>query len=230
MKVSVVIPALNEEKIIGRTLTALKRQPGNFEIIVVDNSSTDSTSEIAKRYADKVVSEKNQGVAYARNKGAAAASGEILAFLDADCISSPDWMQAITDSFSDQSLTGLTGPVYPLSESLIAKIFFCFSWTLFGKLAISSGIPLFPGGNSIYRAPIFHASGGFRPDAIPGEDTELSIRLRRSGKFAYSPKLCVWTRTSRFQDGYLCEVLKWLKVGSKLQKMGGWDYGYPSYR
>jgi glycosyltransferase involved in cell wall biosynthesis len=80
---SVIIPAFNEEKFLPRCLESLKNQKfKDFEIIVVDNNSTDKTAEIAKKFNVILVSEKSQGVAYARNKGAEIAKGEILIFND----------------------------------------------------------------------------------------------------------------------------------------------------
>ncbi len=80
---SVIIPAFNEENFLPRCLESLKNQKfKDFEIIVVDNNSTDKTAEIAKKFNVILFSEKNQGVAYARNKGSEIAKGEILVFTD----------------------------------------------------------------------------------------------------------------------------------------------------
>jgi glycosyltransferase involved in cell wall biosynthesis len=91
--ISVIIPAFNEEKFLGNCLFSLKNQDFNdFEIIVVDNNSRDKTSKIAKKFGVKLVSEKNQGAALARNRGAKEAKGEILAFTDADTILPKNWL------------------------------------------------------------------------------------------------------------------------------------------
>ncbi len=86
--ISVVVPAFNEEKFIGRCLEALKRQDFSekYEIIVVDNNSTDKTAQIAKRMGVKVVSEKKQGDVFALRKGCSEAQGEIIAITDAETL------------------------------------------------------------------------------------------------------------------------------------------------
>jgi len=116
MFISVVIPAYNEEKYLGRCLRALRNQnyPRScYEVIVVDNGSTDSTAEIARSCGARVVREGVKGVAWARQRGALAAMGEVIAFTDADTIVLPHWLARIAAHFTaDPTLGGLYGPVY----------------------------------------------------------------------------------------------------------------------
>ncbi|MFH0875476.1 MAG: glycosyltransferase family 2 protein, partial [archaeon] len=85
--ISVIIPAYNEEKCITECLNSLKNQQfKDFELIVIDNNSKDSTSKIAKQYTKKVFLCKEQGISSARNFGAKKAKGKILCFIDADGI------------------------------------------------------------------------------------------------------------------------------------------------
>ena len=96
MKVSVIIPAYNEEKSLGQTLDAVMVSDyHDFEIIVSDNGSVDKTSEIARSKGVKVVSEKRKGTLWAREAGRKAATGEILVFLDADCLPEKTWLSNI---------------------------------------------------------------------------------------------------------------------------------------
>ncbi len=86
---SLIIPAFNEEKYIGRLLTSIAELPLTSvkEVIVVDNNSTDKTQEIARSFKNvTVVTETRKGVAFARSRGAELATGEIIAFLDADTL------------------------------------------------------------------------------------------------------------------------------------------------
>ncbi|HNV85636.1 MAG TPA: glycosyltransferase [Candidatus Omnitrophota bacterium] len=95
-KISVVIPAYNAAGFIDKCLESLIRQTFlDFEIIVADDASTDETASIAARYAKVTRSEKNEGVGAARNRGADASSGEILAFTDADVILPENWLANI---------------------------------------------------------------------------------------------------------------------------------------
>ncbi len=90
--VSVVIPAYNEEKLIGKTLETIKQQTyKKLEIIVVDNNSTDNTAKICREYDVTVIKEERKGVGYARQKGCMAAKGDIIVMSDADIIAPPDW-------------------------------------------------------------------------------------------------------------------------------------------
>jgi len=110
MKISVVIPAYNEEKYIDSCLDSLFKQtePAD-EIIVVNNNSTDKTVAIAQKYPVKIIKEAKQGISYARNAGFNAAEHEIIARVDADTIVSNNWIKKIKTNFKDQKIDALTG-------------------------------------------------------------------------------------------------------------------------
>ena len=94
-KVSVIIPTLNQERLIGRCIDSLLCQSYRqslIEIIVVDNGSTDNTVDIVKKYPVKLVVETKKGPAAARNAGIKTATGEILIFLDHDCFADKDFV------------------------------------------------------------------------------------------------------------------------------------------
>jgi Glycosyltransferases involved in cell wall biogenesis len=93
MKVSVIIPTLNEEKNITKTLKAIRAQKTDFEVevIVADGESEDKTVLLARRYADKIVTERTHTIAAGRQAGAMVAEGEILVYTDADAIPEKDW-------------------------------------------------------------------------------------------------------------------------------------------
>ena len=114
---SVVIPAYNEEQYLGRCLAALARQTypaDRFEVIVVDNGSTDTTAEIARRYGGvRVITKPRKGVARARQAGFAAARGAVIASTDADTVVPPFWVARIAEYFrADPALGAVYGPVY----------------------------------------------------------------------------------------------------------------------
>ena len=111
--ISIIIPTLNEEKIIEKTLKSLKELKGDYEIIVSDGKSTDRTVSISKMYADKVVvyeGEARQTIAMGRNLGASVASGEYLLFLDADiAIPNPSFFfSKLLKEFNDKKFVGAT--------------------------------------------------------------------------------------------------------------------------
>ena len=114
---SVVIPAFNEVDYLGRTLQSLLQQDfeGSYEVIVVDNNSTDGTARLARGYGVRVVDEPEVGVCAARQRGADAAVGEIIVSTDADTVHPANWLRSIDANFSDLSVAAVAGTL-PLRE------------------------------------------------------------------------------------------------------------------
>ncbi|HNT89861.1 MAG TPA: glycosyltransferase family A protein, partial [Candidatus Hydrogenedentes bacterium] len=108
---SVVIPAHNEEAVIAlclRSLEAMDYPRERYEVIVVDDASTDRTAEIAREFGARVITEKCASIAAVRNRGAREARGEIIAHLDADMIVDPLWLKRAEEHYE----AGLTGALY----------------------------------------------------------------------------------------------------------------------
>lgn len=104
--ISVIVPAYNEEKLIYNCLLNLLNQDfgkDNYEVIVIDNNSSNNTLDIAKKFDVKILREKNRGVTYAIRRGFIEASGEIIAITDADTIVSNKWLSNIYQAFKDNS-------------------------------------------------------------------------------------------------------------------------------
>ena len=114
MKISIVIPAYNEEAYLEKCLISLANQLEKpYEIIVVDNNSTDKTVEIAKKFGARVLKETKQGIVPARNTGYNKAKGDIIARTDADTRVQPDWTKRIRENFEkDPELLGLSGSAH----------------------------------------------------------------------------------------------------------------------
>src|ERR1035437_9351910 len=112
MKISVIIPAYNEEKYLSKTLEAILTQDyTDFEVIVVDNASTDRTSDIAKSFSKvKVLFEGNKGTMWACERGRKQAIGEIIVRMDADCLPEKDWLSKGAAFFKDDKTVGVSGP------------------------------------------------------------------------------------------------------------------------
>lgn len=113
VNVSIVIPAYNEEKYLGLCLEAIARQTVRpFEVIVVDNNSTDATAAIARSFPFvTLLSEKKQGPQPARDCGYNAARGEIIGRLDGDSIVAPNWVETVQNVFANSSVDAATGTV-----------------------------------------------------------------------------------------------------------------------
>ena len=113
MKISLVIPAYNEEKFIKKCLESVKNQTVEpSEVILINNDSIDKTADIAKNFKVKIINEKQQGISYARNRGFNEAKYEIIARCDADCILPKNWIEQIAANFKRGNIDALVGPLY----------------------------------------------------------------------------------------------------------------------
>lgn len=170
---SIIIPTYNEERFIGRTLESLRSQEGlagATELIVVDNGSTDGTLDICRRYTDRILSHPELRVGAMRNRGAAAARGEILAFIDADCVADPRWLASAAEVIAEQPC--VTGDSYdiPPEPHWIERAWFAQEHR--GRRATQ----LIPAGNLVLPRKIFQQLGGFNESLISGEDAEFCQR------------------------------------------------------
>ena len=123
LDVSVIIPAYNAEKTLPNCLDALLNQSTKpNEIIVVDDGSKDETKTVAESYSlVKVIAQKNQGPAKARNAGARAAKSEIIIFLDSDCVPEKNWVQEMLVPLADEKVAGVQGAYKSKQTSLVAR-------------------------------------------------------------------------------------------------------------
>jgi glycosyltransferase involved in cell wall biosynthesis len=212
IKVSVIVPAFNEENFLENCLKSLKGQDfKDFEIIVVDNNSKDKTKEIAKSFNVILVSEKKQGVAFARNKGAKIARGEILAFTDADTILPKNWLSRIFEEFEkDKNLIAFGGSCEFYSGSFLAKLaskFLLKPFLILDKF-FSQGFNLM-GCNMAIRKKTFFEISGFNENLKMNEDVEISYRLRKIGKVKFDFNFKVKTSGRRFSKGLIFGILNY---------------------
>ncbi len=204
MKVSVVIPAYNEEKHIADTLKHVFAQtrPAD-EVIVVDNNSTDKTAEIAHNMGAKVIHETKQGQAHARNTGFNSAKGDILARTDADSIVPPTWLADIEKAFSEtKDLVGLSGPIvyYDLNytHAHIALLSNLFN----NACKIIYGNNIMIGPNSSLRKSAWEKikHDVWSDDSLIHEDIDISIHLSKVGEVRFDTHLVVKTSGRRIKN------------------------------
>jgi len=198
MKVSVVIPALNEERYIGYVFEGLRRQTfKEFEVIVADGGSTDKTIKLAKKYGARVVIERRKGIARGRNAGAKLARGEILIFLDADTKPSSRLIESYVNGLKGD-VVAATGPILPLEKTRKSVEWgYKFVSIVFVKLAIKIGRPTIVGSNFAVRKDIFEKAGGFNSNLMTYEDWDLSKRLKEYGRIRYINDAVVYTSARR---------------------------------
>lgn len=226
--VSIIIPVRNSQNSIEKCIdSVLNIDYPNFELIVIDDGSTDNTAQILNKYRKNITIITNPsclGPAKSRNLVSRQAKGEYLAFTDADCIVDKNWLKELISGFSGQGVVSVGGSQgVPKDESgfgrsvskFMKKAGFISDYMHSGKSEIVQ-VSHNPSCNAIYRKDIFLKEGGFLEGLWPGEDVELDYRLRKKGyKIFFNPRAIVYHY--RPQD---------LKSFLKMMYRYGWAQGY----
>jgi glycosyltransferase involved in cell wall biosynthesis len=197
--VSVIIPAYNEEAYIGRLLACLKQQTyKNFEILVVDNNSTDKTADIAKSFGARVVEETTQGMIAARERGFTEATGEIILRTDADTLVPPHWVETFYKAFKNHpDVVGIGGNLtlpIPFGKLII-------NWYNF-LCRLALGHPQLNGPNMAIKKSIWKTINVCRDDTKVHEDIDLSIHMAKKGKILFLPDMYVTYSMRRFKKSF----------------------------
>ncbi|MFQ5442504.1 MAG: glycosyltransferase [Thermodesulfobacteriota bacterium] len=195
---SVVVPAFNSEKTLGRCLGALFNQScpkKRYEVIVVDDGSTDGSAEAAKSFPVRYFFQKNAGPASARNLGAREAKGAVILFTDADCVAGRDWIKEMTEPFrAGPEVTAVKGAYRTEQKSLVARFAQLEFEERFELLKKTPSIDMVDTYSAAYRREVFLETGGFDTNfpVANNEDTELSYRLSKAGhKMVFNPRAVV---------------------------------------
>lgn len=216
--ISIIIPTLNEEKIIEKTLSCLQNLPKNeFEIIISDGNSADRTRELAKKYVDKIiVLSSNHTIGASRNFGAKNSVGDFLVFLDADVFifNAYDFFKkALAEFNKNKNLVALTSrlEILPQNSKSIDKFFHFlinfFHW--FGSNILNFGNA--SGEFQMIKKEAFWKIGGFNEKLAVAEDADLFFRLSRIGKVKVIWSLVVYHTGRRIhQEGWLKILYQWL--------------------
>jgi len=183
VRASVIIPAYNAAATLAECLEACQRQTHpDFEIIVADDGSTDTTPEIAQRLGVRYVRQENRGPAAARNMGARRASGEVLVFTDSDCVPETDWLEKLLSGFTDASVVGVGGSYGIRNDSsLLARII--HEEIVLRHHRFRDRVDYLGSFNVAYRREAFEAAEGFDESfaQASGEDNDLAYRLHDNG-------------------------------------------------
>jgi glycosyltransferase involved in cell wall biosynthesis len=196
-RVSVVVCAYNAERTMQDCLASLEHlNYPDYEVIVVNDGSKDRTLEIAQRFGYcRIISQENKGLSVARNVGAEAASGEIVAYTDSDCVADPDWLLYLVAKMEASDLVACGGPNFPPPEDSLVP----------AAVAVSPGGPThvllsddvaehIAGCNMAFRRDTLMALGGFDPVyRAAGDDVDICWRLQDAGyTIGFSPAAIVW--------------------------------------
>ena len=207
--VSFIVPAYNEEELLPDTLKAIHDAAASlgleYEIIVADDGSDDATQSIAVDLGARVVSHKHRQIAATRNSGAAHATGDFLFFVDADTIVTADAVKRALSAMQSGAVGGgarvkFQGPIPIWARLSIVPLVRVY---LFFDLA--------PGCFLFATKPAFEQVGGFNSQLFAGEETDLSLRLRKLGRFVVV-NATVSTSGRKVQDHSLWEILRPAKL------------------
>lgn len=239
--VSIVIPAYNSEKSIGRCLKSIVRQ-NPYEVIVVDDGSTDGTAHIAKairplHYPVRIIRHAtNKGLAAARNTGVETAHGDIILFIDSDCEAMPGLVKTIVENYG-KGADGVGGRGIETGDSKADK------WRQLtggqgygGKRKV--GVPFLFGLCSSYRRSVLIEAGLFDTTfRTNGEDVDMGLRLNKMGKtLVYAPGAKVvhyrrdtfWSLVRMVYRAYKFGYLAYLKNRGLLRTFRIFAFGVPA--
>lgn len=205
MRISVVVPAHNEQEALPRCLAALENQElRDFELIVVDSASTDATAQVARAHGAKVVRVDELGLARARQAGFEAASGEVIASTDADSTPPPHWLARLVSPFSRPQVVGAYGGLALAGEGISTRVAERL-FLVWQRINHALSRPIFCGPNFAVRRDAFFRVGGFKrgSEYYPDDETDLRLafKLLRVGEVVFLPDLLVPTSTRRLSGG-----------------------------
>src|SRR6266446_3290962 len=232
-RVSVVICSYNGSRTLADCLDGVARlEYPDYEVIVVDDGSSDATPAIAQEYRCRLIRTPNRGLASARNTGLAAATGEIVAYLDDDARPDPHWLAYLGSTFLSTSHAAVGGPnVAPPGDGAIAD-----------SVARSPGGPVhvlltdreaehIPGCNMAFRKSCLAAIGGFDQQfRVAGDDVDVCWRLQERGwTIGFHPAAMVWHHRRNSIRAYWRQQLGYGRAEAMLERKWPEKYNGPGY-
>ena len=195
--VSVIVCSYNGGRTLARCLESLgKLNYPNYEVILVDDGSTDNTPEIAAQFPNvRYIHQTNHGLSHARNTGATAAKGDVFAYTDSDCMADPDWLYYLIGTLTSGDYAGVGGPnVSPPARNAIQAVVAAAPGGPSHVLLTDTVAEHIPGCNMAFYRWAFENVGGFDPEyRKAGDDVDFCWRLQQSGcVIAFSPTAIVW--------------------------------------
>jgi cellulose synthase/poly-beta-1,6-N-acetylglucosamine synthase-like glycosyltransferase len=228
--VSVVVPVRDGESTIADCLDAILATdypPYRREVLVVDNGSTDGSAAQIQARPVRYLREPKRGVSHARNLGIAESTGEILAFVDADCLVEPEWLTELVRPFEDPEVGCVGGelkhaPPTTAAERQAARMlgdWQRFAFTSRPSYAITA--------NAAYRREVLERIGPFDPHMTRAQDVEIGLRFHQHSdlRLAYAEDAVARHRNRSTQLGFFRQQLGWAYgaglVGAKFEALGG---------
>ena len=209
IKISVIIPAYNEENYISACLDSLMAQTNApvYEVIVADNGSQDKTVQIAKKYANvRIVHARHRGVAHARQAGLDAALGEIIVSTDADCTFRNDWLAKIWKEYAkNTTLAGVAGHYYFYNGPLWTKVFPTMGAVLVWMIYKVFGVTIYASAaNLSFRRTAFNTYDCSQPQG--SDERGVVEQIKHHGKVKVILHNPVHTSARRLRKGFFYAI------------------------
>ncbi len=232
-RISVVVCSYNGARTIRDCLEGLARLAyPDYEVIVVDDGSTDATATIAREYNCRLIRTPNRGLANARNTGLEAATGDIVAYLDDDAYPDPHWLTYLAATFLSMPHAGVGGPnIAPPGDGPIAE---CVARAPGGPVHVlvsDREAEHIPGCNMAFRKACLTAIGGFDPQfRTAGDDVDVCWRLRESGwTLGFHPAAMVWHHRRNSVRMYWKQQIGYGRAEAMLERKWPEKYNGPGH-
>ena len=209
--ISFVIPAHNEEALIGRTIRSIHGAAAPlglaYEVVVADDDSDDATGAIARRLGARVTRVAHRQIAAARNSGARAASGDVLVFVDADTVVTPGALRATVRAMDRGAVYGGAEVRWDGDIPFWTRPILRVMLIAYAIVGVASGAYLYA------RRDAFDAVGGFDEALFAAEEADICFRLRRRGRHA-------WVRTPVVTSGRKLRAYSTRELLSEIVRLG----------
>ncbi len=219
---SVVICTYNGARTLRETCAAVQRLVyPNFDVIVVDDGSTDDSAEIARGHGFTVISTENRGLSSARNTGLEHAMGEVVAYVDDDAAPDAHWLTYLVDTFEQTGFVAVGGPNLAVpGDGTVADAVAAAPGNPTHVLISDREAEHIPGCNAAFDARALREIGGFDPlFRVAGDDVDVCWRLQdRGGRIGYSPAAVVWHHRRGSLRGYLRQQRNYGQAEAMLER------------
>lgn len=221
---SIIIPARNEERYIGRCLQsirAVKWPSDDYEVLLIDNGSSDRTAQIATDHGARVYIRPGDSVAGLRNFGASQSVGKILVFIDADCTVSPEWLSKASQYLDQAEVVSFgSPPVVPDDCTWVQH-----AWFHIRRKAGVAETEWLESMNMFVRKEAFEQVGGFNPELVTCEDYDLSVRLRSLGRLISDDRILAVHHGEASSLGHFFRKEHWRALGN-IRGMGSHSFDW----
>jgi glycosyltransferase involved in cell wall biosynthesis len=236
--VNVIVPVYNGADTIAACLESLLRQtyPADaYEVIVVENGSTDDTTRVVEQYPVRLFHSEGRGPASARNFGLARSEADIVAFTDADCIADSNWLSELVKPYVDPTIGGVGGAIlaYDHPDRTIVEMFSEEHSPLVNFMSGENEfLPHLYTANASYRRSLVNRVCGFNPHLVTAEDVDLAwrLQLQTGAKLHHAPQAVIYHRHRSTRTGLSRQYRQYGFGEVLLDTMYGQCPGYPRSR